>query len=329
LLADCHCRVAADPGVDLVKDHGWRTLEAREDDLQRQHRAGQLATGRDARQGPHWLARGGGKAEFPAIGPARSPLRWRQFHNCHLEDCALHTELPELALYRGRQSAGGGTPRTAESACRARGLGLEIGQTPFVLAQQLLVPLQPIELGGSVAPKGQHRLLGVTVLAFEACEGVEPVVDNLETAGLDDNRVAQRAYGRQRLVHLHPRRFQCLERRGECRFESTQLGQHARGTGEPCRGGGGILLPRPAPPRGAPPRKARRVSPPPPLRPKLLFLPRGAARTVELGHLEPQEILALCAVSPRASPPLEVGASLTELRKKRGEAFAARFGIGE
>src|SRR5436309_4236269 len=193
LLADHRRGAAADPRVDLVEHHRRGTLVAREDDLDRQHRPRQLAAGGDARERSHRLAGVRGEPELDALAAPRAPPGQGELDHRDLEGGALHAELPQLTLHGRREPRGGVAPRAAESARGRRHLGFELREPPFVLAQQLLVALQPVELGRGLGAEAEHRLLAVAVLALEPRERVQAVVDRLKPARLEDDRVAQPA----------------------------------------------------------------------------------------------------------------------------------------
>src|SRR6266850_6843381 len=205
LLADHRRGAAADPRVHLVEHHGGRALVAGEDDLQRQHAARQLSPGGDARQRPRGLARVGREAELHALGAARPPVRQRHLDQRDLERRPLHPELPQLALHGRRELRPRLAPRGAERTRGGGHLDLELSEPPLVLAQELLVPLQAVQLGRRLGAEAEHRLLAITILARQTLEPVEPVVDRLQPSRLEHDRVAQRAHGGQRLLHLHAR----------------------------------------------------------------------------------------------------------------------------
>src|SRR2546425_838737 len=164
LLADHRRGAAADPRVHLVEHHGRRALVPGEDDLQRQHAARQFPPGGDARQRPYGLAGVAREAELHALGAARPPPRQRRLDHRDLERRPLHPELPQLALHSRRERRRRLAPRGAERARGGGHLDLELGEPPLVLAQQLLVPLQAVQLGRRLGAEAEHRLLAVGVL---------------------------------------------------------------------------------------------------------------------------------------------------------------------
>src|SRR5215470_5679057 len=328
LLTDPRRRVAADAGVDLIEDHGRRALVGGKDNLQRQHGPGELAARGDTRQRPYRLTGIGREAKLDPVPAARAPVLAREFQDHDLEERPLHAELPQLALHPRRQLRRRLPPRRAQSTRASVHFGLKISEAPLVLHQQLFVPLQPVELGGDLGAKLQHRLLRIPVLPLEADERVEPVVDRVEPPGLEDDRVAEHAKGGDRLVQLRARGLQRLHGRRERRVEPTELTQHTPGLGEPRRRRTGVVVQERADlvePRGEP----LGVLEPAPLRAQLFFFARTEAGGIEFGYLEAQKILTLCAIAAGTPAPLDIGRCLTQFRKRGGEMLAQRLGAGE
>src|SRR5207245_1471991 len=98
---------------------------------------------------------------------------------------ALHSERPQLSLHGRSQALRRSPPPLGERGGRLGQLGMELAQPPLLRGEDLLVAREAVELGGDLVAELEHRLLGVAVLPLEAREGVEPLVDPLESARLE------------------------------------------------------------------------------------------------------------------------------------------------
>src|SRR5438105_3570871 len=179
LVADDGGGAAADAGIDLVEDHCRRVVVAGEDDLKRQHRARELAARGDSRERPVGLVRVRREPELDALGASQTPVASREVDRRDLEGRAVHAELPEFALHARPELCRSLPSRGAEGARGAHHLRLELSEPPLVLGQQLLVPLEPIELrrrvGGEALGVLQPPPLGaqLVVLSYPHPGGVE------------------------------------------------------------------------------------------------------------------------------------------------------------
>src|SRR5438445_499461 len=231
LLADDGPGAAADTGIHLVEHHGGGTLVPREDDLQGEHAPGELTAGGDGSERRRRVTRIGREAELRALSAAGAPVGQGRLDHRDLEARPLHPELSQFALH-GRAELRRRLPaRGAEGAGGACHLQLQVGESPLVLAQQLLVPLEAVQLGRRLGAEAEHRLLAVAVLARQPFERVQPVVDRLEAAGLEGDRVAQHAQCGERLVHLHARGLQRFHGRRARGVQPAEVGQDAGGPG--------------------------------------------------------------------------------------------------
>ena len=190
------------------------------------------------------------------------------------------------------------------------------------------MPLEAVQLGRRLGAEPEHRFLAVAVLARQPLERVQPVIDRLQAAGLEDDRVAQCAHRRERLVHLYARGLQRLHGRRERGVQPAEVGQDAGRPGEPGRRGGGVVLQQRAD-LLQPGCEPLGVLEPLPFRPQLPLFARTQPRGVQLGHLEAQEVLALRAVAPGAAAALEIVARLAVLGEEGGEALAHRLRVAE
>src|SRR5213594_97411 len=187
---------------------------------------------------------------------------------------------------------------------------------------------EEIKLGGDLVAELEHRLLGVAVLPLEAREGVEPLVDPLESARLERHRVAEPPDRRPHLLELRLGRVERLDGRGERGVETRQVAEDPRRAVEPCRRGVAIVV-QERRDVGEPRSELVGVLTPPPLLPEFLFLARTQTRAVELGELEAQEILALGAVALGGTHPLRLGARGSERRHEARHALPELLRVGE
>src|SRR5207244_9638582 len=119
-------------------------------------------------------------------------------------------------------------PPLGERGGRLGQLGMELTQPPLLRGEDLLVAREAVELGGDLVAELEHRLLGVAVLPLEAREGVEPLVDPLESARLERHRVAEPPDRRPHLLELRLGRVERLDGRGERGVETRQVAEDPR-----------------------------------------------------------------------------------------------------
>src|SRR6059036_783876 len=321
LLRDDRGDASADSCVHLVEDHRRHSVCLREDGLEPEHRPRELAPGRHARERPHLLPGIGRQAELdPVEPPGRHGLELRPLHP-DPEYGALHSERPQLSLHGRSQALRRSPPPLGERRGRLGQLGMELAQPPLLRGEDLLVAREAVELGGDLVAELDHRLLGVAVLPLEAREGVEPLVDPLESARLERHRVSEPPDRRPHLLELRLGR-------GERGVETRQVAEDPRHAVEPCRRGVAIVV-QERRDVGEPRSELVGVLTPPPLLPEFLFLARTQTRAVELGELEAQEILALGAVALGGAHPLRLGARGAERRHEARHALPELLRVGE
>ena len=100
---------AADPGIDLVENHGRRVDLFESHRLDRQHDARELAAGGDTTQHALIFARVGRKEELQGVGSARGK-RGRFGRESCLEARVLHAERAKLLDDPRLQPRGSGAP---------------------------------------------------------------------------------------------------------------------------------------------------------------------------------------------------------------------------
>ncbi len=157
----------------------------------------------------------------------------------HLERCPFHGQLGELGRDPLRELAGGLCPRRAELPAKLRAPPahlIEFGAP--ARRRPLLGVLEPVDLGSAALPVGEHRLDRSPVLARQAVDRVQALLDQLEAAGLglDRNRCRSAARSPHRRARRRPRGL------------APRSGR-ARGRRRP---------PPPGPPRPLPAGRARR-----------------------------------------------------------------------
>jgi hypothetical protein len=89
-LPDLKANSPTNPGVDLVEDEGRHTIEPREDCLQRQRNARQLATRCDAREEPSLVTDVQSDTELDGLGACRAHIRQR--HETYAKPPVGHPE---------------------------------------------------------------------------------------------------------------------------------------------------------------------------------------------------------------------------------------------
>src|SRR5213594_3081166 len=263
----------------------------------------------------------------PLEPPGRHGLELRPLHP-DPEYGALHSERPQLSLHGRSQALRRSPPPLGERGGRLGQLGMELAQPPLLRGEDLLVAREAVELGGDLVAELEHRLLGVAVLPLEAREGVEPLVDPLESARLERHRVSEPPDRRPHLLELRLGRVERLDGRGERGVETRQVAEDPRHAVEPCRRGVAIVV-QERRDVGEPRSELVGVLTPPPLLPEFLLLARAQTRAVELGELEAQEILALGAVALGGTHPLRLGARGAERRHEARHALPELLRVGE
>ena len=328
LLRDHRRHPAADAGIHLVEDHRRHAVGLREHALEREHRPRQLAAGGHACERPRLLAGVRRQAELDPVEPAGPALVERAALERNAEHGPLHPEGPHLTLGLRPEPFGGRPPPLRERAGRLAELAMELAERALLRGQDLLVAREAVELRGDLLPEAEHRLFGVAVLALQAREDVEALVDRLEPPRLDRDRLPQRPDPRERLLDLDARGLQRLHGSGERRVQARQVLEDARGAVH-ARGCRALLLveePRglhetrqePLGVLGAPARLT-----------ELRFLAGPEPRAVELGELEAQEVFALRAVALRRARALDLGVGRSVFGDERSDALAQVLGVGE
>ena len=190
------------------------------------------------------------------------------------------------------------------------------------------MPLEPIQFGGDLIAEAQHRLLGIAVLALEACQRVEAVVDRLEPPRFHRTAIAERPERDERVVDL---RFRCLQdltcglERG---VEACQVPDDAPRLREAANSR--RLLFRQE--RGHFSEAAREplgVLKTLPLRAKGLFFAWPQPGGIELRDLEAQQIFPLGAVTLGDARPLHIPQRGAMLCEQRGDDLPERFRFRE
>ena len=103
-VAHLQSDLAADAGVDLVEHERRHVVEPREDGLERQHHAGQLAARRHPRQRTRLVAHVERDAELHVLGAVGADLRARRER--HVEVAVGHAEIGEHLVHRARETGG-------------------------------------------------------------------------------------------------------------------------------------------------------------------------------------------------------------------------------
>ena len=136
LFADLAGGLAADIGINLVKDQRRHAVVAGEEELHGEHHAGDFAAGGDGREGARGLAGVGRKAEADAVCAGRSGLR--QALKGNREVALGEAEGAQFGGNRVREAVGCGTALGGEGlTCAvdpfARGIaiGLGLGDGPL------------------------------------------------------------------------------------------------------------------------------------------------------------------------------------------------------
>ena len=253
--------------------------------MERQHCSRELAPGGDAPERTRLFAGIGRQPQLDAVEPARGHRRgWRPLER-HFERRAIHTESADLALRLRREGLRRRRPPLGELGGGGGELGLDLSERPLLGRQQLVVPLQPVQLRGGVVAELHHRLFGVAVLSLEARQRVEALLDRFETARLRRDAIAQSAQRKQRIVDLRLRGFEGIARRLERRVEPREVGDDAARPGQaPDRRR--LFLGEQRGDLREPRREPRGMLQALPLEAKLIVLARTQSCRLELRHLE-------------------------------------------
>src|SRR5215470_6855050 len=318
----------ADARVDLVEDHGRHALGARQDGLEGEHRARELAARRDARERAQVLAGVRRQAELDPVEPARPDLRERRPRHGDLEAGALHAELAKLARRLAGELLGAILPALGELVGGGRELRLELAEDPLVLGQDLLVAPEALELTGGLVAEREYRRLGVTVLPLEPRERIEPLVERLEPAGCHRDAVPERADRGERVLDQRSGAVDRIAGRAERRIEAGEIAQQARRALQAAHRGAVVVVQEPRR-LGQARREPLGVLEPPPLAPQLLRLARPHLRGVELRYLKAQQVLALGPVALGRPRTLELSARAAVLGEQVADAVAEGLGLGE
>ena len=156
--------------------------------------------------------------------------------------------------------------------CGGEDLAPQAPETRLLRGEQLVMTGEAVEVGRGAVTEGEHRLDGIAILPLQTGERVEPVVDRLQAAGLEDDLRAQLADREERFLDLCPGRRQRLGRRREGRVETTEILKDLRRSGEPAEGRG-LIVPQSVRRLREPRAEALGVLQSSPLAPELLFLP--------------------------------------------------------
>src|SRR5260370_247552 len=318
----------ADARVHLVEDHRGHAVGLGQHRLEREHRARELAAGRHARERAELLARVRREPELRAVEAARRDIVQGTALEGDPEHRALHPEGAQLALDLGRQALARGAATLGELVGGLGELGVQLGQEPLLLRQDLLVTPEAVELGRRPVAECKHRLLRVAVLALEPRQRVQALVDRLEPPGLHAHGVAERPDPCERLVELDGGRVERLHGPGEGGVEAPEVGEEPRGPMDARRRRALVVRQK----RGGladPAEQALRVLAAAPLPAQLLLLAGPEAGAIELGDLEAQLVLALRPVPLRRARALDRLAGRPVLRDEGGDALAEVLGVGE
>ena len=101
--------------------------------------------------------------------------------------------------------------------------------------------LPTVELGGRSVSELEHGGFGVAVLALEARDRVQPLVDRFQAPRLGIDSLAELAHGQQRLFDLSGRGVERRGGVGEGAVEPAQVTQDAGGPSHPAGGRVAIL----------------------------------------------------------------------------------------
>ena len=219
-LADDAGGVAADPGVDLVEDQGRRRRRPRLEAAEGEHHPRELAAGGrvaqrrrlDPRVRRHpQLDRLRSRRRRSRRGWARArPPAWRR-----ASPAARAPSRPSSPAAPAAFGAGG-----AELGGELLAARLGLGQRRLSLGAALLGALEPRDLLAAALGVGEHRLDAAAVLAQQAVERVEPLLDRQQPprVGLDPLGVVAQARRRRRRARPRGRRGARGSRRAPSRL---------------------------------------------------------------------------------------------------------------
>ena len=236
LLADGAGRDAADARVDLVEDERRRAGLGRRAH-QREHHARELAAGRDLAQRAGGHAGVGRDQEVHLVG-----ARWAPYSR---GASAAVNSAPSMASApsRSRTASASATPAASRAALSARARcsssRADDGQLRLDLLDRLLGADELVPPGAALLGVGEHRRDRAAVLALEALEQRQPLLDLVQAARAPPPR---------------PRRSRCRScSRSSASIASARTRTPSASSRRPRR----RRRPSPAPPRRAPARRRR------------------------------------------------------------------------
>ena len=329
LLADRARGLAADAGVDLVEDQrrpgpAWAATPM------------SASITRDSSP-PEAVSRSG-PAGTPGLGAIRnstsSPPRRAvavALGDARLEARALHRQPASRSTHRLRQRAGGRAARFPQPLGQLRELGPRGLDLRLAGLERLLGARQLVAPAAALLGVGEHGRDRAAVLALQAVEQREALLDLVEPAGRRLDALAVAAQLAREVVGLDGQRLRAVGQRVELGVDAADRLERRRRGGEGRRGAGGRVLVarrrrrrRPA----AAPISASRCRSRSRSAAQRLLLGLARLRAVDLLELPLEQVeLAVARAGPRAQL-LELLAQRPLARVGGGERLAPRRLLG-